>query len=236
MDNDDLLKLFSSSVRINQMSAFDKDAVWPMNIEITVTRTPIRKRDGYDENMIKNFAQKLKNNTVKNGVVFLICYAPVEAKSRPFEIAKAMTDAGFHHVDNIIVEKSWFPGKRSEVNLVNSHEYVLYFCNGKVWNLDRNPIRDYLKVDEGVSCPGNTWKVETGSLDESIPLDLAELLVRMTDALPGSIVFDPFMKNSSVFQSSIKLGHSFYGFESDYRQIKKYKKILDRYKETGELR
>jgi hypothetical protein len=180
--------------------------------------------------MVRNFAHKLKTSMVKNGIVFLICYAPVEAKSRPFEIARAMTDAGFHHIDNIIIEKSWFPGKRSEINLVNSHEYVLYFCNGKVWSLDRIPIRNYLMIDENVSCPGNTWKVETGSLDESIPIDLAELLVRMTDALPGSIIFDPFMGNQSTMLASLKLGHSFYGFETDHKRITKYKKAIDKYK------
>lgn len=233
MSENNLLKFFNSNIRIQHMSPFDQDAVWPMNIEIVATRVPIRKRDGYDETMLRNFAHKLKNNMVKNGVVFLVCYAPVEAKSRPFEIARAMTDAGFHHVDNIVVQKSWFPGKRSEINLVNSHEYVLYFCNGKVWNLDRIPIRDYLGVDENISCPGNTWKVETGSLDESIPLDLAELLIRMTDALPGSIVFDPFMGNQSTMQASVKLGHSFYGFENDHKRIVKYKKSIDKYKKTG---
>ena len=113
---DNLQKYFSSNVRIQEMSAFNADAVWPMNTEIVVTRVPIRKRDGYDETMVRNFAHKLKTHMVKNGVVFLVCYAPVESKSRPFEIARAMTDAGFHHVDNIVIEKSWFPGKRSEVN------------------------------------------------------------------------------------------------------------------------
>jgi DNA modification methylase len=206
-----------------------------MNTEIVVTRIPIRKRDGYSETMLRNFCHRLKSHMVKNGVVFLVCYAPVENKSRPFEVARAMTDAGFHHIDNIVVEKSWFPGKRSETNLVNSHEYVLYFCNGVVWNLDRIPIREYLKIDENVSCPGNTWKIETGSLDEAIPLDLAELLIRMTDALPGSIVFDPFMKTKSVLQASVKLGHSFYGFEDDHKRIKKYEKVLDNYRKTGKF-
>jgi len=232
-DDNNLLKFFNSNIRINHMSPLNADAVWPHNIEIVVTRIPIRKRDGYDETMLRNFAHKLKNNMVKNGVVFLVCYAPVEAKSRPFEVARAMTDAGFHHVDNIVIQKSWFPGKRSEINLVNSHEYVLYFCNGKVWNLDRIPVRDYLKVDENISCPGNTWKVETGSLDEAIPLDLAELLIRMTDALPGSIVFDPFMGNQSTMQASVKLGHSFHGFEDDQKRIAKYKKSIDKYKKSG---
>ena len=227
-----LSKLFDSNIRIHNVSALDPSAIWPKNIEITVTRIPIRKRDGYDETMLRNFAHKLKTCMVKNGVVFLVCYAPVECKARPFEVAQAMTDAGFHHVDNIVIEKSWFPGKRSEINLVNSHEYVLYFCNGMVWNLDRIPIRDYLKLDENVSCPGNTWKVETGSLDESIPLDLAELLIRMTDALPGSIVFDPFMSNQATVQASIKLGHSFYGFEKDAKRMKKYQKTLEKLKKA----
>lgn len=231
-------KIFGSNIRINEMSPFDSDAIWPHGIELCVTRVPIRKRDGYDEMMLRGFAQKLKSHMVVNGAVFLLCYAPVECKYRPFEVAKIMSEAGFNHVDNIIVQKSWFPGKRSDINLVNSHEYVLYFCNGTVWNLDRIPIREYLKTPEDVSCPGNTWKVETGSLDESIPADLAELLLRMTDALPGSIVFDPFMGNQSTLLSSIKLGHSFYGFEKDHKRIKKYKNLLDKMSKenSGDIR
>ena len=97
------------------------------------------------------------------------------------------------------------------------------------------PIRHYLKTDGAVSCPGNTWKVATGSLDESVPLDLAELLMRMTDSLPGSIVFDPFMGNQATLQSAIKLGHSFWGFEVDPKRIKKYETMLAKYEKTGEF-
>lgn len=228
--SDNLSKLFDSNIRIHNISALDADAVWPMNVEICITRAPIRKRDGYNDIMMRGFAQKLKSSMVKNGIVFLICYAPVECKSRPFEIANAMVEAGFTHVDNIIIQKSWFPGKRSEINLVNSHEYVLYFCNGNVWNLDRAPIREYLKTDEDTSCPGNTWQVETGSLDESISMDLAELLIRMTDSLPGSVLLDPFMSNQSTLAASLKLGHSFYGFEPNAKRIKKYEKLIKEFK------
>lgn len=227
------------------MDPMDKDALWPHNIEICLTRIPIRKRDGYNPTSMQSFAEKLKSCMVHNGIVFLICYAPVEAKWRPFEVAKTMADAGFNHLDNIVVEKTWFPGKRSEVNLVNSHEYVMYFCNGEVWKLDRLPIKAYqenticcdklLEEKQLTSCPGNTWKVKTGSLDESISFDLAELLLRMTDALPGSIVFDPYMGNQSSLQASIKLGHSFYGFERDTKKLPKYKKAIKKFQDTGDI-
>lgn len=232
---DNLSKLFQSSVKISEIGPFTDDSIWPHNIELVITRIPIRKRDGYDLQMMKDLAIRLKSNMVNNGIVFLICYAPVECKARPFEVATCMTDAGFTHIDNIVIEKTWFPGKRSEINLVNSHEYVLYFCNGSVWNLDRLPVRNYLKTADNISCPGNTWKVDTGSLDESIPLDLAELLMRMTDSLPGSIVFDPFMNNSATLKAAIKLGHSFHGFEVDPKKYTQYKKILKKYQETGEF-
>lgn len=218
--------LFQTQVRIQNLDPMDKDAIWPNSIEVTICRIPIRKRDGFSQEMLTQFAAKLKSHVVKNGIVFLICYAPVEDKARPFEVAKSMTEAGFNHVDNIVVQKSWFPGKRSEVNLVNSHEYVLHFCNGDVWKLDRLPIREYLSTDETVTCPGNTWKIETGSLDEAYPLDLAELLIRMTDCLPGSLIFDPFMGTQASLKASMQLGHSFYGFERDEKQIKKYNKLL----------
>jgi DNA modification methylase len=227
----DIQNLFSTNIRINNFDPLDDNAVWPANIEITICRIPIRKRDGYSKENFKKIAKKLKANTVKNGIVFLICYAPNESKSRPFEVASIMEEIGFTHIDNIVIEKSWLPGKRSECNLVNSHEYVLHFCNGDVWKLDRLPIQQYLRLDPETSCPGNTWKVETGSLEESYPLDLAELLIRMTDALPGSVIFDPYMGTSASLQASVKLGHSFYGFETNQSKMKRYKKIIEEHKE-----
>lgn len=226
---DNLSSLFQTNVRIANIDPLHADAVWPMNTEVCITRVPIRKRDGYDAEKFVEFAKKLKNSMVPNGIVFLICYAPIEARWRPFEIAKAMVDQGFNHIDNIVVEKSWFPGKRSETNLVNSHEYVLHFCNGDVWKLDRLPIHQYLKLDNDISCPGNTWKVETGSLDEAYPVDLAELLIRMTDCLPGSVIFDPYCGATGSLKASLKLGHSFHGFEQDAKQMKKYEKIIKEY-------
>jgi len=230
---DNLSTLFNTTVRISEMDPMSPDSVWPANTEVVITRVPIRKRDGYDAEKFVEFAKRLKATMVPNGVVFLICYAPIEAKWRPFEIAKAMVDQGFNHVDNIIMTKTWFPGKRSEANLVNSHEYILHFCNGDIWKLDRLPIRQYLKTDSEITCPGNSWQIQTGSLDESYPLDLAELLIRMTDILPGSIIFDPYMGNTSSLKTSLKLGHSFFGFEQDSKQLKKYEKIVKEYKDKN---
>ena len=230
---DNLSSLFKTNVRISNFNPLDKHAVWPANIEVCITRIPIRKRDGYDPDIIAQLIKKLKAHMVPNGIAFFICYAPTEAKFRPFEVASMMVKEGFTHIDNIVVEKTWFPGKRSDINLVNSHEYVLHFCNGTVWKLDRLPVRQYLKTQDSISCPGNTWKVETGSLDESYPLDLAELLIRMTDSLPGSIIFDPFMGTQSSLKAAMKLGHSFYGFEQDARKMKKYDKLAKDFKAEG---
>jgi len=227
----DINNLFATNIRIGNLDPLDVNAVWPNNIEVTICRVPIRKRDGFSAEKIKQLAEKLKTHTVKNGIVFLLCYAPNECKSRPFEVAKIMSDAGFNHIDNIIINKSWLPGKRSESNLVNSHEYALYFCNGKVWKLDRLPIKEYLELDEDTSCPGNSWTVQTGSLEEAYPVDLAELLIRMTDTLPGSVIFDPYMGTSASLQAAIKYGHSFHGFETDQRKLNRYKKIITDYQE-----
>jgi DNA modification methylase len=224
--NDSLSNIFATNIRIHNMSCFAADAVWPQGIEIAIFRVPVRKRDGFSSEMIEKMAVKLKAHMAINGIAFLICYAPQECKSRPFEIADTMVKQGFNHIDNIVIEKSWLPGKRSETNLVNSYEYVLYFCNGNVWKLDRYPIRKYLKTPEEVSCPGNLWKVEVGSLDDAYPNDLAELLIAMTDCLPGSLCFDPFMSTAASLKASLKLGHSFTGFETDPKKIIKYEKII----------
>lgn len=226
VNNSQVEKIFAHNAKIANVHSSDDEAIWPHNIELCISRFPIKKRDGYTPEFTKEFCDQLYSHMALNGIVFLVCYAPTESKSRPFKIASAMEDAGFTHIDNIIIQKTWYPGKRSEVNLVNSHEYVLYFCKGKVWNLDRAPISKYLGTSEDMSCPGNTWQVKTGSLDEAISNDLSLLLLRMTDALPGSVVFDPFMGNQNVLVNSIKLGHSFYGFEPEPKKFKKYKTLL----------
>jgi hypothetical protein len=227
MKLDNLNSLFKTSVRIQEMDPMSPNTIWPANTEIAISRIPIRKRDGWDADKFLEFAKRLKTTMVPNGIVFLICYAPIEAKWRPFEVAKLMSDVGFTHIDNIAIKKTWFPGKRSETNLVNSHEYVLHFCNGKVWKLDRLPIKQYLKMHDDLSCPGNIWEIETGSLDESYPVDLAELLIRMTNCLPGSIVFDPYCGGTGSLRAALKLGHSFFGFETDKKQLKKYEKVVE---------
>lgn len=227
---------FRSSVRVSSLDPMNSDAIWPKNTEICITRVPIRKRDGFDIDLFRKFAEKLKQHMIPNGIVFLICYAPIESKSRPFEVARVMTDVGFNHIDNIVIQKTWFPGKRSEVNLVNSHEYVLHFCNGDVWKLDRLPLRSYLDTPDEVSCPGNSWLVETGSLDEAYPVDLAELLIRMTDCLPGSIVFDPFGGGTGSLRAALRLGHTFFGFNMDDKLTKKCDAIVQEYADNSKIK
>ncbi|NBW57981.1 hypothetical protein EBR43_09435 [bacterium] len=222
--------MFNSSIKISHSMPMESSAIWPHSVEICITRIPIRKRDGYSLEFMKSLASKLKASMAPNGIVYLICYAPIECKFRPFEIGSEMVKAGFNHVDNIVVEKTWLPGKRSENNLVNSHDYVLFFCNGDVWKIDRSPIRQYLMLDEAAPCIGNTWLVETGSLDESYSDDLAALLIRMADLLPGSSVFDPFMGNSAILKACLNMGHSLTGFEMDKRKIKQYEKIIEDFK------
>lgn len=227
--SDNLLATLGTSIKVNQLHHSDADAVWPVNVEICIARIPIRKRDGFSIESFRALALKLKSSMVNNGIVYFICYAPTEAKYRPFEIAKEMVDVGFTHVDNIVIEKTWLPGKRAENTLVNSHDYVLYFCNGDVWKIDRNPIKKYLMLDETQPCMGNTWLVETGSLDEAYSENLAELLLRMADCLPGSSIFDPYMGNSAIIKTCLKLGHSFTGFEVDQRKINQYKKVIEEF-------
>ena len=87
MSVDNFSSIFQTNVRINNLDAMSSDAIWAKNIEVCITRIPIRKRDGFDPDKFKQFAAKLKSHMVPNGIVFLICYAPIEAKWRPFEIA-----------------------------------------------------------------------------------------------------------------------------------------------------
>ena len=101
-----------------------------------------------------------------------------------------------------------------------------------LFSLNSFPVRKTHQIGLALDIyDGNLCKVETGSLEESYPVDLAELLIRMTDALPGSVIFDPYCGGSASLQAAMKYGHSFFGFEKDQRKITKYKKIIDNFKE-----
>jgi DNA modification methylase len=222
----------SSNKRVKVHPIFNDELVWPFNVELCITRFPIREREKYTPEMCRMFAEKLKSSMINNGIVFLVCYAPTEKRSRPFEVASIMEEAGFNHIDNIIIEKSWFSGKRDERCLSNSHDYVFWFCNGDVWKLDRLPVKEYL-IENGFldaatsnACIGNTWKVKTGSLEEKIPKDLASLLFKVPNVLPGSLVFDPFGGSKSTLMCAIENGHSFFSFEQSESKLNKYNKII----------
>lgn len=221
---------FPSAINIKHGKCLDKDAIWPMNVELAIFSMPIRKKDSYDITMMRALANKLKSSMSVNGKVFIHCYAPSESKARPFEVASEMVKAGFNHVDNIIVEKTWLPGKKSDQTLVNTHDYVFFFVNGDTWTIDRSPLKQYLFQPEDQPCCGNTWLVQSGSLDESYSDDLAELVIRFSDLLPGSLVFDPYMGNAGIVKACLKLGHSLTGFEPDIKKINKYKKIIEEFK------
>jgi hypothetical protein len=221
---------FDTHIKIDEVDLFGDVAIWPKNMEVCITRIPIRKRDGYSLEMVRNLVNKLKQSMVQNGKIFLICYAPSECKSRPFELCSEMVKGGFSHIDNIVVERTWKSGKKSENSLVNSHDYVLFFTNGPIFTIDREPVKHYLMQEDKGACCGNTWIIESDGLDDSYSCDMAQLILMFSDLLPGSAIFDPFMGNTSIIKACLKLGHSLIGFETNKRKLAQYEKVLEDYK------
>jgi DNA modification methylase len=221
-------QIFSNNIRIIALSAMDKDAIWVHNIHTCITKFPIKKKDGYSLSFVDRFAKQLHIHMAQNGHIFLICYAPSEDKKRPFEIASIMEKNGFKHIDNILIVKNWSAGKRFENSLMNTHEYILWFTNGDKVIIDKEPVNNFLKLEEGLAA-GNTWHSKVSTLDEAIPQDISDALIKMTNCLPSSLIFDPFMGNSSTITSALNCGHNFYGFETNEKKIKKYTEILDNY-------
>jgi hypothetical protein len=43
------------------------------------------------------------------------------------------------------------------------------------------------------------------------------------------------MNNSSTLKASMKLGHSFHGFEPDPKKMLSYEKMVKKYQDTGEF-
>jgi DNA modification methylase len=86
-----------------------------------------------------------------------------------------------------------------------------------------------MDVPSEISCVGNTWEIQTGSLDESYPVDLANLLIRMTDCLPGSVILEPFGGGTASLKAALDRGHSYFGFETDTKQFKKCEKVIEEF-------
>lgn len=222
--------LYTQSAKILNENPVYADTIFPANSDICITKIPIRHVDGYSKKFIEGLADKLSGCMAINGMVFLICYAPTECKYRPFEVAKVMADKGFHHVDNIIVEKTWVSGRKIDNMLLNSHEYVLVFSKSKNWVMDKKALEIFFGI-EGNDFLGNTWIFDSGLLSQSIPVHLAEALMRMVQCLPGALVIDPFMSNENTLKISLKLGYSFWGCEKDKKRMPDYEDIINKHKE-----
>jgi len=222
--------LYTQSAKIFQENVAYSDIIFPAHVDICITKIPIRQIDGYSEEFIMAFADKLSACISPNGMIFLICYAPTECKYRSFEVSKIMTDKGFHHVDNIIVEKTWVSGRKIDNMLLNSHEYALVFSKSKDWVMDKRALELFFGI-EGSDFLGNCWVFESGLLSQSIPIPLAEALMRMVQCLPGALVMDPFMSNESTLKVALKLGYSFWGCEKDKNRMKDYENIISKHKE-----
>jgi len=232
MENNNFL--FTQNTKIINHDILSEFIDFPANSDICITKLPIRRVDGYKKTFLVEFANKLFNCMGANGIVFLICYAPTECKYRPFEIAKEMENVGFKHVDNIIIEKTWVFGRKISNMLSNSHEYVLMFSRSPNWIINKKSLELFLGIgpDEFL---GNTWLFESGPLSQTISPQLAEALMLMVQCLPGALVIDPFMSNTSTMRAALKLGYSFWGCEKDPSKMKNYEAILKKYKKEVEV-
>lgn len=217
---------FQSTYLVQPTSFFDPEAVQVKNIEVVITRVPGRSKDGYSLDMVNSLTNRLKESVVDGGFVFLICYGPIECRWRPFEISKVMCEKGFNQIDNIIIRKSWNSGKRTEHALTNNYEYVLFFINGKARILDKRPLRKYFGTPEEETCIGNVWDIKDTTLNDSISYDLSNLLIKLTNILPGSTIMNPFGGSVHLLKAAIELGHSYYSWEPNPRNYQRLINII----------
>jgi DNA modification methylase len=140
-----------------------------------------------------------------------------------------MAEYGFFQADNIIIRKRWNSGKRTDYSLTNNYEYAMFFTNGKVKILDKKPLRRYFKTPEE-DCVGNVWDIQDTTLNDTVSFDLGELLIRLTNILPGSSVMNPFGGSTSLLRAVMKLGHSFYSWEGNEKNRSKFLNIIKKNK------
>lgn len=205
-------------------------ARWPQNIDLLITRLPSSEREGYTQGLMAAVANQTYQHMNANSLAYVIVSSYKESKNRPYLITQTFEAAGFQFVDTIIWEKNKYTPTQGGKRLNNVFDFVFQFAKGDNYHLARESIAYLRREGHGdYLCAGNVWRIKTDEKD-SVPQELAEVAIKLSNLLPNSLIVDPFMDSGAVLRAALKMQHSFWGTELDSLKYKRCQKIVKDYR------
>jgi DNA modification methylase len=147
----------------------------------------------------------------------------------PNDIIKQCKKIGFIYRGIIIWHKSsGIPTNKN--NLVDRHEYVLYFSKNENNYIDKmNEFNDYLNDDINQGCIWNINR-KAGSVGKGYkhpaiyPVELVNRLIKISSE-EGDTILDPFLGSGTSLIASINMNRNFIGYEyyEGFEKLIKYR-------------
>jgi DNA modification methylase len=205
-------------------------ARWPQNVDLMVTKLPSTEREGYTQGLVGYIANKCFQNMNPNSLAYVIVSSLKEEKRRPFKVTEIFEQAGFNFVDTIIWEKNKYTPTQGGKRLNNVYDFIFQFAKGDNYHLDRESIAYLRKEGHGeYLCAGNIWKIKVDD-KESIPKELVECIIKLSNLLPDSTIIDPFMDTGATLKAALDTQHTFWGCEPDQLKFKRCTKTVKEHK------
>lgn len=204
--------------------------VWPTNVDLMVTKLPSTEKEGYTEGLVGYIANRCFQSMNPNSLAYVIVSSFKEDKRRPFKVTEIFEQAGFNFVDNIVWEKNKYTPTQGGKRLNNVYDFIFQFAKGDNYHLDREAIAYLRKEGHGeYLCAGNIWRIKVDDKD-SIPKELVDCIIKLSNLVPGSMIVDPFMDTGATLRAALEAQYNFWGCESDPLKFKRCGKIVQEYR------
>lgn len=222
-----------------------QEAVWPKNVDLIVTSPPYKDEDDYTPELIAQFAKKAYEELNDDSLMFMNFGHLANFKSRPFEAALIVQEAGFNWIDTITWVKNHYRPLQGKRRVNNLTEFIFMFGKGNP-EIDRLavgvPYADKSNVTrwkgtEGkdLKCAGNAWNIPYDTItdksqklhNDRFPVGLPEMCIKLSGIDKGSLVVDPFMGSGTTAVAAKSLGMNYWGTEKNPDH---YETIVERLK------
>lgn len=149
----------------------------------------------------------------------------------PHDIINSCLNLGFKLKDIIIWHKSsGIPTHKN--NLVDKHEYFLWFTKSSSYKFNFDYVKDIKDYQNSYLNKGLLWNInrKAGSVGKDFihpaiyPLKLIDRVIKLTTH-EGDIILDPFLGSGTTMFSAVKNSRNFVGYEynESFKDLIKYR-------------